>query len=260
MPARALGIPEPRLGGPLAVSAGVHAALSALLLLSAFYAARGQGWSAPGGAVRIGVVGSIPGVPLPRPAVVSTSRVVDVTKGLYKSEPKPKIEEKVPDAKTLPQFEKEKKLPPSRRSRLLEDNAAPPPGAIPYGQGGTPSMSYSQFSMGSTPGGIGVTGPASGDFSLRYSWYVEAVQRRVSSNWLQSTIDPMLRFAPRVVVDFQIFRDGTASNIQIVQSSGNASVDRSALRAVQDSSPFQRLPGDYSGPYVSVEFWFEFHR
>jgi len=45
-----------------------------------------------------------------------------------------------------------------------------------------------------------------------------------------------------------------------MQSSNNPSVDRSALRAVQDSVPFQPLPGDYSGSYVSVEFWFEFHR
>jgi len=37
-------------------------------------------------------------------------------------------------------------------------------------------------------------------------------------------------------------------------------VDRSALRAVRDSIPFPTLPGDYSGTYVSVQFWFEFHR
>lgn len=261
-----LGTPEPALGGPLAVSFGLHAALSALLLLSAFYAARGNAWSGGGGggAVSIGMVASLPGVPLPRPAVVTTSRVADPTKGLYKAEPKPKQPEVIPDAKPLPKFEKEKTLAPTKRSRLLEDEATPPPGAIPYGQGGTPTMNYSQFAMGNgaAQGGLGVTGGGGwgGAFAQRYAWYVEAVQRRIASNWLQSAIDPSIRFAPRVVVQFQIFRDGTAGNIQITQSSGNASVDRSALRAVQDSIPFMRLPGDYSASYVSVEFWFDFHR
>jgi len=256
------GSPEPKLGGGLAVSAGLHSGLVALILFSAFYAPQGNAWSAGPGAVTIGVVGSLPGVPLPRPAVVSTSRVVDVTKGLYKSEPAPKKPEIPPDATPLPKFEKEKKLAPSRPSRLLEDKSAPPPGAIPYGQGGTPAMPYTQFTTGSgTQGGIGMRGPSGGgDFGARYSWYVEAVQRRISGNWLQSTIDPAIRFAPRVVVEFQIFRDGSATNFQITTSSGNLSVDRSALRAVRDSSPFPALPGDYAGTYVSVQFWFEFHR
>jgi len=259
------GTPEPRIGSPLAVSAGLHTALAALVLFSAFYAPQGNAWSATGGAgaVTINAVGSLPGVPLPRPDVESTSRVVDVTKGLYKSEPLPKKPEIPPDATPLEKFEKEKKLAPSRPSRLLEDKSTPPPGAIPYGQGGTPSMPYTQFTTGSgSQGGIGMSGPAgaAGNFAMRYSWYVEAVQRRISGNWLQSTIDPAIRFAPRVVVQFQIFRGGEARNIQVTQSSGNASVDRSALRAVQDSIPFQALPGDYPGSYVSVEFWFEFHR
>ena len=260
------GSPEPRLGGGLAVSAGLHAGLAVALLLATIYAPRGNAWAttgAGGGAVKINAVGSLPGVPLPLPAVVSTSRVADPTKGLYKNEPAPKNVPPPPDATALQKFEKEKKLPPSKPSRLLEDNSPPPPGAIPYGQGGTPAMPYTQFTTGSgSQGGVGMTGPtgAAGEFGTRYSWYVEAVQRRISGNWLQSTIDPSIRFAPRVVVEFQIFRDGTAGNIQIITRSGNASVDRSALRAVQDSVPFPTLPGDYSGSYVSVQFWFEFHR
>jgi TonB family protein len=228
---------------------------------------QGNAWSATGGAagaVTINAVGSLPGVPLPRPAVMSTSRVTDPTKGLYKSEPEPKKPEIPPDATPLQKFEKEpKKLPPSRPSRLLEDKSEPPPGAIPYGQGGAPTMPYTQFTTGSgSQGGIGMSGApgAAGDFATRYSWYVEALQRRISGNWLQSTIDPTIRFAPRVVVEFQVFRDGSVRNMQLTRSSGNTSVDRSALRAVQDSIPFQALPGDYAGSYVSVEFWFEFHR
>jgi protein TonB len=50
------------------------------------------------------------------------------------------------------------------------------------------------------------------------------------------------------------------ANTQILQTSGNRSVDNSAIRAIQESSPFQPLPNDYSGGFVNVEFWFEFKR
>ena len=60
-------------------------------------------------------------------------------------------------------------------------------------------------------------GVGGGDFGSRFSWYVEAVQRRISGNWLQSTVDPSVSAAPRVVVTFTILRDGTVTNIQITQ-------------------------------------------
>jgi TonB family protein len=59
---------------------------------------------------------------------------------------------------------------------------------------------------------------------------------------------------------YQILRDGTVTNAQLTQSSGNRSVDNSALRAVLSSSPVSPLPSNYSGSTVSVEFWFEFRR
>jgi len=45
-----------------------------------------------------------------------------------------------------------------------------------------------------------------------------------------------------------------------VNQSGISSLDRSALRAVFDSSPMPPLPPDYPNPSVAVEFWFDFRR
>ncbi|MFZ1203283.1 MAG: energy transducer TonB [Candidatus Acidiferrales bacterium] len=104
------------------------------------------------------------------------------------------------------------------------------------------------------------SGVGGGDFGSRFSWYVEAVQRRISSNWLQSTVDPSIAYAPRVVVTFTILRDGTVTNVQITQKSNDYSVDSSAVRAVNASSPLDRLPGGYSGSSVNVEFYFDYHR
>jgi periplasmic protein TonB len=249
------------LKGPLKLSLAFHAALGALLVVSTIYSHRGESWGGAGGAITVGLVGGVPGVPMPRPEVETTNRVVDESKGLYKSEPAPKPQP-VPDAMPIPKFERNK--PPkyvSRPSKVLENKAPPPENAVPYGGGGTPTVPYTSFSMGAgTQGGLGFSGAGGGNFGSRFPWYVESVQRRVSGNWLQSTVDPGISFAPRVVATFDILKNGTVTNAQITRSSGNASVDRSALRAILESSPLEPLPNGYDGSRVSVEFWFDFKR
>jgi len=252
---------EPSLKQALVLSLGLHLTLVLAAVALSFFSHRGDSWGGVGGgAINVGLVRSLPGVPLPRPEAVTTSRVVDESKGLYKSEPKPVV--KPPDAKSIPEFEKSK--PPkyvSNPSKVLEDQTTPPPNAVPYGGGGAPTVQYSQFTLaGQTQGGLGMSNAGGGEFGSRYPWYVEAVRRRISSNWLQSAIEPTVRWAPRVVVTFQILPNGTLANIQVLRSSGNASVDYSARRAVLDSSPVERLPSGYSGSSVNVEFWFEFRR
>jgi periplasmic protein TonB len=250
---------------PLVWSIGLHAILFSSLLASSIFSRRGDSWGGPGGdnAVTVGVVGHLPGITLPRPESVTTSRVVDTTKGLYKSEPQPKPKELPPDTQKLPEFTKEK-APHyvTRPSKTLEDPTPPPPNAVPYGQGGSPALPYSNFSMGAgaTQGGMGFSGTGGGDFTGRFPAYVDAVRNRISSNWLQSTVDPSVRWAPRAMYTFQILRDGTVTNVQLTQSSGNRSVDNSALRAILSSSPVSALPSGYPGSSVSVEFWFEFRR
>jgi protein TonB len=167
------------------------------------------------------------------------------------------------DAQEIPEFTKQKQPRyVTRPSRVLEDETPPPPNAVPYGQGGAPAMPYSEFIMGS--GGatavMGFSGTGGGDFGGRFPWYVDAVRSRVSSNWLQSTVEPSVRFAPRAVVTFDILRNGTVTNVQILSSSGNASVNNSVVRAILSSNPVNPLPNEYGGAKVSVEFWFDFRR
>ena len=265
-------------------SGGLHAALLGLIIYSAFVTHTGENWGGPGGSITVGLVGNVPAIPLPRPEIVSNSRVVDESKGLYTSPPPDiKTPPPPPDAVPIPSFnltkpqpERKPKTPPkqtpenitpppkynSRPSKLLENPTPPPENAVPYGRGGTPQIPTTSFAMGAgnTQAGLGFTGTSGGDFGSRFSWYVQAVQQRISRNWLQSTIDPGLSTAPRVVVTFDILRSGQMVNIQITQSSNNYSVDNSAIRAVQNSSPLNALPSEYNGSKVSVEFWFDFQR
>ena len=250
---------------PLAWSLGFHAILFSSLAVSTLLSHRGDAWGGAGGdgAVSVGLVANLPGVTLPRPDAVTTSRVVDTSKGLYKSEPQPKPKEVETEVKKIPEFAKEK-APHyvTRPSKVLEDTTAPPPNAVPYGQGGSPALPYSSFAMnGQSQGGMGFGGPGGGgDFAGKFPSYVDAVRNRISSNWLQSTVDPSVRWAPRAQFNFQILRDGTVTNVQMSQSSGNRSVDNSALRAILSSSPMSALPSNYSGSSVTVEFYFEFRR
>lgn len=236
-----------------------HGLLFGGVFVSSLRAGRGESWGgAGGGAMRVGLVGNLAGVPLPRPEAQTPSRVVDETRGLHKAEPKRAEPETA--AKQIPEFGKKPPKYITRPSKVLEDETPPPPGAVPYGQGGSPSLPYTTFSMGgNTAGGMGMGGPG-GDFGSRFPAYVEAVRRRISSNWLQAAIEPSVRWAPRVVMTFQILRDGSIRNVERVRSSGVDSVDRSALRAILDSSPLTPLPPEYSGSSVTVEFWFDFRR
>src|SRR5208283_4195439 len=104
-------------------------------------------------------------IPLPQPDVVSTNRVVDESKGLFKAEPKP-LPKPAPDATPIPKFERNK--PPkyvTHPSKLLENPTPPPPNAIPYGGGGTPEIPITSFAMGATGttlGGLAVAGAGGG--------------------------------------------------------------------------------------------------
>lgn len=245
-----------------------HGLLFGSLTVSTIYSHRGDMWGSAGGgegSVSVGLVAKAPGITLPRPEAVTQSQTVDTSKGLYKAEPpKPQPKEIEPDVKKIPEFTKEK-APHyvTRPSKVFEDKTPPPTNAVPYGQGGSPALPYSNsFAMNSTQsqGGLGFSGSGGGDFAGRFPSYVDAVRNRVSSNWLQSTVDPTVRWAPRANFTFQVLKDGTVTNVQMTQSSGNRSVDNSALRAILSSSPVSPLPSNYSGNSVTVEFYFDFRR
>jgi len=245
------------LNRPLAVSGTAHAVLLALLLLITPGSYRGEPWGGPGGgAIQVSVVRNLPGVPLPRPPVVTQNRVASQAPGLHRALPEERPLQQTQPVTELPRFgEEPQRTPVPRRS---EQPPPLPPGAIPSQGGGPPALPYTTFEVTGGAGGLSLG--AGGGFGQHYPWYVESVRRRISSNWLMSTVDPYVKWAPRATISFEIARDGTVLNVQMLQSSNVPSVDRSALRAIRDSSPLDRLPSDYRGDKVAVEFWFDFRR
>ncbi|HUU14317.1 MAG TPA: TonB family protein [Terriglobia bacterium] len=217
----------------------------------------GRSWGS-GGATRVGAVASLPGVPLPAPMQPTRGTLATQNPGLYQTEPK---EELVPPStqEEIPKFEKSVPTEKAVRvaKRLQKDVPPPPENAVPFGLGGKPTVSYTQFANAGGDGGLNF---GEGGFGERYGWYVAAVRNRISANWLVATISPNILTAPRVYVNFYIQRDGTVDDVRIKQSSGIPEIDRSALRAVLASNPLGPLPPDYSGDRVFVEFYFDFHR
>ena len=244
----------------LKVSGILHGVLLAAMILAAFLKFPGNRWAGVGGggdSVKVNLVGSA-GIPMPKPTNVTESNVVDPTKSLHKEEEKPKPPEPPTKAEKIPQFEKNKPLPPTHKSKTFENKTPTPDNAVP-GHGGSPNL---PTGVGSTPGnspGLAIQGQGGGDFASRYGWYIDSVKRRIQQNWLQNTIDPNVRVArmAKATVQFTIMRDGTVKDIRISQASGNLSMDNSGLRAVMASSPMPGLPSDYSGSYVSVLFDFD---
>src|SRR6266446_7914863 len=232
----------------------LHALLMVAVIGASFLDRPGNTWGGVGGSLggtKVSLV-SAAGIPMPKEAVVTESKAVDPTKGIHKEEP-PKPPEPKTDATKIPKFTKEKPPPPSRQSRTLENKTPTPDNAVPYGKGGNPDLptGYSQ-SPGEGSSGVTVQGQGGADFASRYGWYIEAVKNRIYSNWQQWTIDAAARSSRTMhcAVTFTINRDGSLKDWRISESSGNASYDNSALRAVMSSNPVTKLPPDYSGGYV----------
>jgi TonB family protein len=245
----------------LVYSLFLHGAVAAAMLISIVFHFQGNRWGDVGGGsegqVKVNLVGSI-GLPMPKPPDVTESKAFDPTDSIYKTLPQPKPPEPPKPEIKIPAW-KEKPKPVQKPSRVF-DNPTPAPDNAVAQHGGKMDLPVGTSNVaGAAAPGVKVQGQGGGDFASRYGWYIDAVRRKISMNWLQSTIDPAVRAArsARCTMTFTIARDGTIKDIRIAQTSGNYSMDTSAQRALLSSSPMPALPSDYSGSFVNVTFDFD---
>lgn len=159
-----------------------------------------------------------------------------------KREPKPKQEKKAV-------IQKQEKITSS-------DQEGPKEGA-----GGSGAGSGVRLGFGSGSGaGAGFQSPYSSQIGLSsfpFTYYLQIIIDRVSGNWFTSLVDPGIKGNFQTTVYFRILRDGRISSLKIEESSGMRSLDLSALRAVQSSSPFPALPKEYEEEYLGIHLIFE---
>jgi periplasmic protein TonB len=248
-----------QLGRPLAWSFGLHLAFAGFVVFYAIFinGIRGSGWGSGGGGDAMGAT-LVSSVPLPANPIQTTNVVATESKGLAKSQPT--VQEKEPEAIPIPDknVKIKKPAPVQTATKRKPEPEQRESNQIPYGEGGPVSGPYT-MTAGNAKGGFGFTG-SGGDFGSQYAWYVQAVQRKVTENWLKYEVDPRISDAKRVYLTFDIARDGHPANVQVEQSSGVPSLDQSAVRALQRIDTFGPLPPGYSGNKVSVEFWFDYKR
>jgi TonB family protein len=247
----------------LVYSLFLHGGLAAVIAASIIFHFQGNRWGDVGGGsegqVNVKLVSSV-GLPMPKPPDVTESRTFDPTDSLYKTVPQPKPPEPPKPEVKIPEFKKEK--PPKQvehKSRVFENPGPVPDNAVAQHGGKMNVPTGTAQVPGAAAPGVNMQGQGGGDFALRYGWYVDAVRRKISQNWLQSTIDPGIRASrtAKCTYTFTIMRDGTVKDIRVAQTSGNYSMDTSAQRALLSASPMPPLPGDYAGSYVNVTFDFD---
>lgn len=100
---------------------------------------------------------------------------------------------------------------------------------------------------------VGVTDAA---FGTRFAYYSTLIKQKVESQWYVSMLDPQAA-GHRVSITFQVERDGTPTHIQIEHPSGDATLDQSALRALQRVDTFGPLPDGYAGSHINVQYYFD---
>jgi len=247
----------------LIYSVCLHGALAASIIFSVVFHLTGNRWGDVGGGsegeVNVKLVGSV-GLPMPKPPDMTESKTFDPTDSLYKTQPQPKPPEPPKPEVKIPEFKKEK--PPKQiehKSRVFDDPTPAPPNSVAQNGGKMKVPTGTAQVPGAAAPGVNIQGQGGGDFAARYGWYIDAVRRKISSNWMQNTIDPAVRaaHAAKCTMTFVIARDGTVKDIRLAQSSGNYSLDTSAQRALLSASPMPALPNDYSGSSVNVTFDFD---
>ncbi len=241
------------LRGPLLGALSLHLGIVAVLFGVWFWTNRtretlGEEHPAGGPAYAVSAVHSIP---IPQ-REAPPNPVANDTQSMVPTAPS-KVEEKkapVPDRDAFEIADKVKRQAQRTTQKQQYTPPAPPNQVYSHARQAVSNPMYAQQS-GAGQVGIGPNSP----LGNRLGWYAEIVRQRIAQNWSTNGLDARTQSQP-AVVSFYIMRDGSIRNPQVVQSSGNPTVDNTALRAVYGSSPLPQLPPQITESYISAQFTF----
>ena len=152
-------------------------------------------------------------------------------------------------AKTISKAKKKKQQKAAAEKRQIEKEQTV---AAENTSTGT-AVSVAGTGVGAGTGtGIGVS-VESGNFP--YVGYINILRNKVAENW--SPAPYASGGVKKVLVYFNISRNGLVDKLAVKETSGVSYVDRSAIRAVKNSSPFPPLPPGFPDEYLGVYFMFE---
>ena len=248
------------LRGPFLGAVGLHVTVVTGVAIYGWMAAHTESFGAKdagGGAIGIEAVESIPLQHRGMPNPLANDTQSEVPQQPAKPLERQKEEKPPPDAIAL-KSRKAKKPPAqvaSERQRFrpfkeIEQNQVFSPQA--------PSVSNPIFAA--TPGAGRVGIGANTTLGTRFAGYAQQIQQLVAQKWRTSDVDPRLQTAPLVIVTFELLRDGSIRNVQILQRSGISALDFSAQRAILEASPFPPIPPGFEHDTAKIESTFELKR
>ncbi len=243
-------------GGGIAGSFVLHGAVIALALGWAYLHHSGQNWGdATAGAIQATMVNDLP-LP-PKPFADPKNVLATETPSPAPIVAKPKAEEAPkPDAIPIP-VKNVKPVKPAEK-------AAPPPPPHPQPvkpdltkapSGEAPGIQLAMSSTQTRAGTISIGIPDAG-FGNRFAYYVQQIKQKVAAQWYPQMLDAQAS-GHRVYITFQVERDGTPTNVQIAQRSGDATLDQTAINAVRHVDTFGPLPDAYTGSQINVTYYFD---
>jgi periplasmic protein TonB len=252
---------QDQLSKPLAASLAFHLAIVALVGGFAWWENRhrdtfGDPNAGPGTAT-VDLVESIPGFRQTRDTQKVANETESQVPSLPKPEARPRVEEDDPDAISLKSNRKQPKKKTKKQpvAKMSNQKRLYTPEQI-YSSTGA-RVSTPMFAPAKGGGGVGLG--SSNPFGTRLGWYADLIRQRVAEKWRTQDLDSRLNNL-EAIVTFDIHRDGSVTNIRLIQRSGNYTVDTSAMRAVHEASPLEPLPKEFERNLASVEFRFKLQR
>jgi periplasmic protein TonB len=233
----------------------LHVGVVAFLFLGWFWMNRhrenlGEAHPAGGPAYAVSAVHSIP---IPQ-REAAPNPVANDTQSMVPTAPSPQeLERKLPPIEHKDVFQIPDRLKvEAPKPRPKQQYTPPAPQNQVYSRS-RQALSNPMYSQQSGAGQVGI-GPNS-PLGNRLGWYAELVRQRIAQNWQTNGLDARSQ-SQSAIVSFYIMRDGSIRSPQIVQSSGNPSVDNTALRAVYSANPLPQLPPQITENYISAQFTF----
>jgi len=246
--------PEP-LAAPAAGSLALHGTLLACLI--------GWGWAmglfhhnlwgdrGAGSAMEVSLVSNA--IPLPANQPINKNVLTTDTPSQAPSTPSPKEKQAVDEkaiaisGKVKPK-EQQQTPKPQPHQQPARDNVAR------YGEQSGTVMPRGIQSRGSN----GPTQVGDSDFASLFGWYVDQINRKMSTSWNRFEVDPRTPKGTRVYMIFTIRRDGSPADVQLDRSSGSPTLDRSCMRGAQRVDTFGPLPPAYRQNTLKVSYYCEY--
>jgi TonB family protein len=250
------------LGKPFLASLVLHAGVVSLLAVGTFIGTHTpEQWGDKESAGGSTVVNPVARIPMMARSGIVNPVANDTESQVPQAPPQPKpvVKEKAPEPDAIPiksrTAPKRKLSPVTASNERYRPYTETRPNQI-YSTAGTAMVSPMIGQQGS--GGVGLgKGMPLGD---RFGAYAALLQQRIAQAWKTQDVDPRLRTAPPVIMNFTILRDGTIKDIRVKTSSGNTVLDRSAERALYEVAKVEPLPAGYDRDKAEIEFWFELKR